>query len=31
MLLAAYMPPLRITIRGKIPPDHPLYIAKDLS
>ena len=24
MLLAAYMPPLRITIRGKNPPDHPL-------
>ena len=23
MLLAAYMPPLRIIIRGKVPPDHP--------
>jgi hypothetical protein len=23
MLLAAYMPPLRISIRGKSPPDHP--------
>ena len=25
MLLATYMPPLRITIRGKFPPDHPLF------
>jgi hypothetical protein len=27
ILLAAYMPPLRIVIRGKFPPDHPLCIA----
>ena len=25
MLLATYMPPLRITIRGKFPPDNPLF------
>ena len=30
MLLAAYMPPLRIVIRGKNPPDHPLCQASDL-
>ncbi len=28
MLLAAYMPPLRITIRGKYPPDHSLDMSK---
>ena len=31
MLLAAYMPPLRITIRGKYPPDHPLCRAFHLT
>ena len=29
ILLAAYMPPLRIIIRGKNPPDHPLWQASD--
>ena len=27
MLLATYMPSLRIALRGKFPPDHPLRMA----